>query len=126
MFQTNRFWHDQHMETISKQQKRDLRIIAIFLGEYCNGKHDGCDREPHSTDVKSEKILLCSECSRLLEYAISKRLKCPLQENKPSCKNCRIHCYESRERGQMREVMAYAGKRFICKGRLDYLWHYFF
>ena len=61
-----------------------------------------------------------------LEYAITKRLKCPLEAEKPTCKHCRIHCYDKLRREKVREIMSYAGRKLMMRGRLDYLWHYFF
>jgi hypothetical protein len=56
---------------------------------------------------------------------MEKRRRCPL-DPKPSCKNCHIHCYSKEYRAQIREIMAFSGRRLILRGRLDYLWHYLF
>ena len=69
--------------------------------------------------------LRCSECRGLLEHGLEKRRTCPL-EPKPTCKNCRIHCYSREYRAKIREIMAFSGRKMILRGRLDYLWHYFF
>jgi predicted metal-binding protein len=99
----------------SKEQKqeKDIRVLATFIGTYCNGKHSTRKRE------------LCPDCSELLEYARMKRAKCPL-DPKPDCKHCPIHCYAKAQRARIREVMGYSGRRLLLRGRLDLLWHYFF
>jgi hypothetical protein len=56
---------------------------------------------------------------------MKKRALCPL-DPKPACKDCHIHCYTKEYRQQIRTIMAYSGKRMILRGRLDYLWHYYF
>lgn len=70
-------------------------------------------------------VKLCPECREFLHYAISRRLKCPLPE-KPTCKNCQIHCYRPGHRERVREIMRYSGRRLIMRGRFDLLWHYLF
>ncbi|MCK4502919.1 MAG: nitrous oxide-stimulated promoter family protein, partial [Desulfuromonadales bacterium] len=65
------------------------------------------------------------DCLDFLEYAIERRLQCPVEED-PNCKHCQIHCYRSGHREKVREIMRYSGKTLIKRGRLDLLWHYFF
>jgi hypothetical protein len=100
------------MEKTIKQEK-DIKVLETFIGFYCRSKH------------KSRKGELCQECSALLEYARSKRARCPL-DPKPECKHCRIHCYGKNQRAAIRGVMAYSGKGLLLRGRFDLLWHYFF
>jgi RNase P subunit RPR2 len=113
------------MEAMSKQQKNDIRLIGTFVEVYCSGKHRGADRSqttlPNGMGVRT----ICPECAAFLEYAIEKRLKCPLEAEKPTCKHCRIHCYDPTRREKVREIMSYSGRRLVLRGRLDYLWHYF-
>jgi len=101
------------MEAITKQQKKDIRLIRKFVEIYCAGKQHSAEQH------------LCPECATFLEYAIAKRLKCPLEAEKPTCKHCRVHCYDTLHREKMREIMSYAGRKLVMRGRLDYLWHYF-
>ena len=101
------------MKDTGTQEKHDLDLLAHFIRTYCRGKHG------------SAKGALCTECSALLDYAQVKRRKCPL-DPKPSCKHCKVHCYGKEQRARIREVMAYAGKRLLLRGRVDLLWHYFF
>jgi hypothetical protein len=70
-------------------------------------------------------VTLCADCRALVEYALLKRRRCPL-DPKPSCKHCHIHCYSKEHREQMKHIMAFSGRKMILRGRLDYLWHYFF
>jgi hypothetical protein len=114
------------METVTRQQKKDIKLIGKFVEVYCVGKHH--DAEQHRVLLPGDvgERLLCRECSSFLEYATAKRMKCPLEAEKPTCKNCRIHCYDKARREKVREIMSYAGKKLMLQGRLDYLWHYFF
>jgi hypothetical protein len=114
------------METMNLQQKKDIRLIGKFVEVYCAGKHHGVERTcaPLPEGLKERSV--CPECASFLAYAITKRLNCPLEAEKPTCKHCRIHCYDKLNREKVREIMSYSGRRLLMRGRLDYLWHYFF
>jgi len=114
------------MEAMTREQKKDIRLLGKFVEVYCRGKHS--EEHKISMDLPGDlgKRVICSECSLFLKYAISRRLKCPLEADKPTCKHCKIHCYGKEEREQVRQIMSYAGRRIMMQGRLDYLWHYFF
>jgi hypothetical protein len=114
------------MDTISRQQKKDIRLLAKFVEVFCHAKHGADEQTPVALPAELGERHLCTECAGFLEYAIYKRLKCPLEAEKPTCKNCRIHCYDTERRAKVREIMAFAGRRLMMRGRLDYLWHYFF
>lgn len=114
------------METITSQQKKDIRLIGKFVEVYCAGRHGGRPRQSFLLPDDLGERRLCPECSVFMTYAIAKRIKCPLEAEKPSCKHCRIHCYGKAEREKVREIMAYSGRRLMLRGRLDYVWHYFF
>ena len=114
------------MNTLTKHQKKDIRLLGKFTEVYCSGRHGDAARAmvplPEGLGGRS----LCPECAAFLEYAVTKRIKCPLEAEKPTCKHCRIHCYDQPRREKVREIMGYAGRKLMMKGRLDYLWHYFF
>ncbi|MEF3254122.1 MAG: nitrous oxide-stimulated promoter family protein [Deferribacterales bacterium] len=96
-----------------KRIKRDAKLLKSFIGVYC--------KVHHKTDGKT----LCSECDELLQYALKRDQKCPL-DPKPKCKDCKIHCYKPEMRIKIKEVMKFSGIYFIKRGRIDYIFHYFF
>ena len=114
------------MEAITRQQKKDIRLIGTFVEVYCAGRHGMAPRAPFRLPEGAGERTLCPECALFMEYAIIKRMKCPLEVEKPSCKRCRIHCYDMVNRERVREIMAYSGRKLVMRGRLDYLWHYLF
>lgn len=114
------------MEVLTKNQKKDIRLIGKFVEVYCAGKHRAAERASISLPADLGERSICKECEAFLEYAVAKRLKCPLEAEKPTCKHCRIHCYDKPHREKVREIMSYAGRKLMMRGRLDYLWHYFF
>lgn len=118
------------METFTPGQQKDLKVLIDFVRVYCHSCHDPAALEPFAVPPElagryRKGVRLCPDCAALLSHGIAKRRKCPL-DPKPSCKHCRIHCYSKEYRAKIREVMAFSGRRMIMRGRLDYLWHYFF
>jgi len=116
------------MEQFTTEQKKDLKVLLNFVRIFC-GLHHASRAEihlPSDLAVMFRKgLLLCPDCRALMEYALKKRRKCPL-DPKPSCKQCHVHCYSREYRARIREIMAFSGKRMVMRGRLDYLWHYLF
>lgn len=118
------------MEQFTNKQLNDIRVLIDFVRVFCHARHDQDVRTqfelPSELAPRYRKgVTLCPDCAGLLAHGLQKRRKCPL-DPKPSCKECRIHCYSKEYRAKIREVMAFSGRRMIMRGRLDYLWHYFF
>ncbi|ACD97152.1 nitrous oxide-stimulated promoter family protein [Trichlorobacter lovleyi] len=107
------------------QQTRDIKVIAGFTEVWCAGQQH-TSRQQHTLLQGMPPLLLCPDCAAFLDYAAKKRMNCPLDAEKPTCRRCRIHCYAPQQRALVKQIMAWSGKRMILRGRLDYLWHYFF
>ncbi|MCX8084439.1 MAG: nitrous oxide-stimulated promoter family protein [Calditerrivibrio sp.] len=102
----------------SKRIKKDAKTLKRFISIYC--------REHHLKNGASLSMDgLCGECAYLLEYALKRDEKCPL-DPKPKCKDCKIHCYKHEMRLKIKEVMKFSGIYLIKRGRIDYIFHYFF
>ncbi len=71
-------------------------MIAIF----CRDRHPSGGRP-------------CPDCSFLEAYTRLRLEKCPYGEEKPTCVNCPIHCYQPQRREQIRDVMACSGPRML-------------
>lgn len=115
---------------LNTQEKKDIKVLALFTAEYCSARHGGEKSSLALTGsglqgLGLERFHLCAECREFLDYAFVRRLKCPL-EPKPTCKHCHVHCYRPGHREKVREIMRFSGRRLILRGRLDLLWHYFF
>jgi hypothetical protein len=114
-----------------RKLRRDLKVLATFIRVYCDGHHRTAPREVERlkthdvTEIYGRPLELCSACRKLLTHAFVKRTACPL-DPKPMCKKCPQHCYGSPYRAQIREVMRYAGRKLVLRGRLDYLLHLLF
>lgn len=117
---------------LDAKDARDLRVLADFIAIWCRGRHGESAREPYRARqeaadavIASFRPTLCEDCRDLMGHAVSMRLACPM-DPKPDCKRCACRCYAPNYQREIRRVMRYAGVRSILKGRLDYLWHYFF
>ncbi|MCX7736822.1 MAG: nitrous oxide-stimulated promoter family protein [Candidatus Kapabacteria bacterium] len=57
---------------------------------------------------------LCSDCQSLSDYAMKRLDNCPYDDNdKPTCKNCTIHCYRKYEKEKIREIMRFSGPKML-------------
>lgn len=112
---------------LTRKERKDLDILALFTAVYCRVHHDGekslLDLAPAVSGFRKRR--LCAECHDFLRYAIDRRLKCPL-DPKPTCKHCHIHCYRAGHRERVREIMRFSGRHLILRGRLDLLLHFLF
>ena len=116
------------MNRVKGPLRRDLRTLARFIDDYCKCTHRAAPRRPISLkayDVQAiygKPLRLCDDCGRLLVHAFVKRGRCPMNP-KPACKRCPQHCYAPAYRARIREVMKVSGRRFVLRGRFDYLIH---
>ena len=90
---------------------REKKTVEAMIHLYCRSRHR-----------LSEE--LCSECRVLLDYARERLNRCPFQENKTTCAQCRIQCYKPGMKEKIREVMKYAGPRMTCRHPLLALSHF--
>ena len=119
-----------HLSEPDAKECKDMKVLAQFTAVYCRVHHSGPRAPLAARDVLRGKVdlsryPLCESCREFLDYAIERRLRCPL-DPKPTCKHCPIHCYRPGHREQVREIMRFSGKYLMKRGRLDLLWHYFF
>ena len=49
----------------------------------------------------------------LFSYAVKRLEKCRYGEAKPACKQCPIHCYQPKQREQMKIIMRWAGPKML-------------
>lgn len=114
---------------LTHKEIKDLRVLVRFTEVYCRAHHHECSRGPLTDGLAARlagrKSAYCDACRAFLQYAIERRLRCPL-DPKPACKHCPVHCYKPQMRQRVREVMRFAGPYLIKRGRIDLLWHYFF
>ena len=113
---------------VSDKEKSDIRTLIKFVGIFCRENHDG-EKKAFSfrpfdiREIEKKEITLCPDCTRLLTYGLTMRLKCP-HDPKPMCKKCESQCYRGEYREKIREVMKFSGIYLVKHGRVDMLYHY--
>ncbi len=92
---------------------RESRTIHAMVHLYC--------RDHHGRHVTKGK--LCPDCSELFDYAELRLNKCPFQEKKTTCANCRVHCYKPSMLEKVKTVMRYSGPRMTFRHPVLALFH---
>jgi len=117
-------------EKLDNKKIKDIKVLSQFIGIYCREHHRTEARNAFA--VKDERLrsclgqkdlVLCKDCSKLLNHGIAKLLLCPYNP-KPACKKCKTHCYAPGYRERIREVMRFSGLYLVKRGRLDLFVHY--
>ncbi len=114
--------------SISEKEKSDIKTLIKFVEIFCRKNHDGL-RTPFFfrlydiREIEEKDISLCPDCTKLLAYGLTMRLKCP-HDPKPMCKKCETQCYKGEYKQKIREIMKFSGMYMIKHGRLDLLYHY--
>jgi hypothetical protein len=89
---------------------RELKTIRAMTRIYCRDHHAA------GTD-------LCDDCRDLLGYATRRLDRCVFGDDKPTCANCKVHCYNAAMRERVRAMMRYAGPRMLWRHPVLALWH---
>jgi hypothetical protein len=103
---------------VSRKVDIDVKILILFIRVYCGKQHSLSEKFHWEPSEKFWMLgalpapLLCKDCLDLLEYSAERRMLCPL-DPKPTCKKCKIHCYQDDFRDRIREVMRFSGKHFL-------------
>ena len=80
--------------------EEEIKTVGYMITLYC--------RKVHHSDGK-----LCEQCKELMEYSSQRLRKCPFQEDKNNCNNCKVHCYGPTMREKIRVVMRFSGPRMM-------------
>ncbi len=78
----------------------DFDTIKTMIKIYCRKVHN-------------EKDNLCKSCNDLLIYSKKRLENCQHGDKKPPCRNCTTHCYNKKNRDQIRKIMRFSGPRMI-------------
>lgn len=118
------------METEELKKKRqriakDEKVLRAFIAVYCREHHLKAGNASNQHTHLDQGREYCPDCYALLNYALQRNERCPLVP-KPVCRHCTVHCYKVEKREKIRKVMKFSGIYYIKRGRLDWLWHYFF
>jgi len=90
--------------------KKEKQTIQIMIQFYCRKKHGNKN--------------LCQQCEELKQYALTRLEKCSFGDDKPACKDCKIHCYNPHKRYQIRQVMRFSAPRMLIYYPFEFIRHY--
>ena len=76
-------------------------MVTEMIHLYCKKQHG------------AKRGTLCPQCQALNAYARQRSDKCPFMEHKTFCSNCKVHCYKTDMREQIRAVMRFSGPRML-------------
>jgi hypothetical protein len=85
---------------------REQRTMAAMLRIFCHDQHPQAAKNAAG---------LCDDCEALALYARQRLAGCPYGPDKPTCANCKIHCYGPTQREQARVMMRYAGPKMLWR-----------
>jgi hypothetical protein len=89
---------------------RELKTIGAMARIHCRDRH-------------GTRAGLCGECAELLAYAARRLDRCVFGDDKPTCANCKVHCYNAPMRERVRAMMRYAGPRMLWRHPMLALLH---
>lgn len=82
--------------------EREAVTVRKMIALYCQLNHNS-------------NGTLCQDCQHLSDYAMKRLENCPYDEDKPTCKNCTIHCYRQYEKDKIREIMMFSGPKMLFR-----------
>ena len=85
---------------LQAKREREKHLVSEMIALYCRKQHSYQDG-------------LCPRCAELCRYAMQRSDRCPFQEHKPFCSNCKVHCYRPDMRDKIRKVMQFCGPRML-------------
>ncbi|MBN2638092.1 MAG: nitrous oxide-stimulated promoter family protein [Bacteroidales bacterium] len=85
----------------SKRTIREKRTVRKMMLIYCHHHH------------QTTGEIICPDCNDLLNYANQRIEKCPFSPDKPTCKNCTVHCYAPKKQEAIKNVMRFSGPRMM-------------
>lgn len=88
------------MITKNSNKDNNKKVVSKMIDMYCKG---------HNHSV----VTPCGECQDLKDYVYGKIEACPFVEKKIFCSSCKIHCYNTEMKNNIKDVMRYSGPRIV-------------
>jgi hypothetical protein len=101
------------MNVLVGRLAREQQTIDAMIAIYCRDHH-------------GRRRGLCAECEGLRSYAEQRLVRCPFGDDKPTCANCKVHCYRAEMREAVKVVMRYAGPRMLLRHPILAIRHLWF
>lgn len=81
---------------------REQKTVDLMIDLYCRDKH-------------GMTAGICEDCQEIKDYVHVRLKKCPYQEKKTICANCKTHCYQKIMQDRIRKIMMYGGPRMLIR-----------
>ncbi|SKA56159.1 hypothetical protein CZ814_03711 [Photobacterium toruni] len=65
--------------------------------------------------INHKNFQRCDSCEQFSVYVKQRLDRCPYGEQKPSCKQCPIHCYKPQQKIKSQTIMRYSGPKMLIK-----------
>lgn len=75
-------------------------------------------------DIYQKKFDDEVECNELRKYAKERLQKCKFGQNKPTCQNCKVHCYKPAFRQKVKQIMKYSGRKMLFSNPILVIKHF--
>lgn len=98
------------MAEVSGRILQEQQCVEKMIQIFCRGNH-GPVPAP------------CPACRSLIDETRRRVAVCQFGENKPVCQECTIHCFPSKSRRKIQEVMRYSGPRIFFISPMDAITH---
>ncbi|KLV03811.1 nitrous oxide-stimulated promoter [Photobacterium aquae] len=93
---------NQELPVLFGSLATEFETIDAMVTIYCRHHHQ---QQSHQR--------LCHDCQTFLAYAHERLDRCPYGQNKPTCKQCPIHCYKPDEKALSKTIMRFSGPRML-------------
>ena len=90
--------------------EKEVHTIELMVRLYC--------RKVHGTVGGP-----CPACEELLDYARERIDRCPYLPDKPTCRQCPVHCFNTIMREKVAEVMRFSGPRMMLYHPVEAIRH---
>ncbi|MEC6814674.1 nitrous oxide-stimulated promoter family protein [Photobacterium toruni] len=87
------------------QLNSEFRTITAMIDLYCLKNHQ----------INHKNFQRCDSCEQFSVYVKQRLDRCPYGEQKPSCKQCPIHCYKPQQKIKSQTIMRYSGPKMLIK-----------
>jgi len=82
--------------------KREYNTVKAMVEIYCKAHH--------RTSTPMDE---CEPCREFLDHVSDRLDRCSYGQDKPSCKQCAIHCYRPEMKARARAIMIFSGPKML-------------
>lgn len=73
----------------------EKKTLTAMIKIYCGSVHN--------------QEVQCNDCTELNKYSLQRIDHCRFGSEKPTCKNCHVHCYSPERKEEITKIMRFSG-----------------